>query len=624
MNRNRAACLFLLLVVVPGCALYGDDSDDDYYYSYPPSSSYEPPTPARTSNQPDFAPGARAEVAPPPISGGTLLLSKDARTAIASDPDRDAIYVVDLAGGAGPGAVRTIDLTSGDEPGRVAVDDVGRAHVALRRGGAVVSIDIASGALVARRDVCPAPRGIAWSKTRRELLVACATGELAAVPSDPTGAVEIVTRLERDLRDVVVVGDRVFVTTFRAVTMIEVSRSTGERIATRTPKGMTAGVPMIAWRMVAAPEDDLDQEPVVVHEEGTNSSLPSGGAAYYSANDCTTSFGTNVVTSAISRFGVAGRTYLLPSDAVLPVDIAFDGSRYAVVAAGNGHTYGRARVLMFSDRNLVAASSSTGTSSSSSTSPGSRDCVDSVSRVDGDGEPIAVALRQSGVVVQMREPARLLLYPEGRTITLSNVSRADTGHAVFHADAGGGAACASCHAEGGDDGRVWKMTDFGMRRTPSLLGTLNGTAPYHWDGSVANIHALASDLFSGKMSGPPLSVFEKDALEGWLFALRAPNAPLVSDVTARDRGRALFEGAAGCSQCHQGALLTRSGRFDVGTGGWFDVPSLVGAAARAPYLHDGCGKTFTKMFDCGDSLHGKTAGLDAAQRADLATYLESL
>lgn len=616
---NRTACLLLLVVVVPGCALYGSDDDDDYYPYSPSPSYYEPPTPARTSNQPDFGTGARAEVAPPPISGGTLHLMKDGRTAIASDPDRDAIYVVDIVAG----DVRTVELRSGDEPGRIAVDDVGRAHVALRRGGAVVSIDLASREVVGRRDVCPAPRGIAWSKTRRELLVACATGELAAVPPDPAGAVEIVTRLERDLRDVVVVGDRVFVTTFRTVTMIEVSRTTGERIATRTPKGTEGGTPMIAWRMVAAPEDDLDQEPVVVHEEGTSSPLPSGPAAYYSANDCTTSFGTNVITSAISRFGVSGRTYLLPPDAVLPVDVAFDGSRYAVVAAGNGHTEGRPRVLMFSDRNLVAAPSSSSSSSTSSSTP-ARDCVDTVARVNGHGEPIAVALRASGVVVQLREPAGLFVYPEGRTITLSTASRADTGHAVFHADAGGGAACASCHAEGGEDGRVWKVTDVGMRRTPSLLGTLNGTAPFHWDGSVADIHALASDVFSGKMSGPPLSVFEKDALQGWLFALRAPNAPMVSDEAARERGRALFEGAAGCSECHQGAQLTRSGRFNVGTGGYFEVPSLLGAAARAPYLHDGCGKTFTKMFDCGDSLHGKTAGLDSPQRADLASYLESL
>lgn len=270
-----------------------------------------------------------------------------------------------------------------------------------------------------------------------------------------------------------------FVTTFRTVKMLEVSRETGELVATRSVRAQQAGVPMIAWRMVAAPEDDLDQEPVVVHEEGTRSALPTEGAAYYSGRDCTTNASTNVITSAISRFGSGGRTYLLPPQAVLPVDLAFDGIRYAVVAAGNGHTPGRARVLTFSEGDFVQASSG-GASSS-----GFRDCVGDVANVGTEGEPVAVALLPTGVVVQMREPARLYVHPEGRMITLSNVSRADTGHAVFHADAGGGAACASCHAEGADDGRVRTVGNLGSRRTPSLLGTLKGTAPFHWDGAVS-------------------------------------------------------------------------------------------------------------------------------------------
>lgn len=125
------------------------------------------------------------------------------------------------------------------------------------------------------------------------------------------------------------------------------------------------------------------------------------------------------------------------------------------------------------------------------------------------------------------------------------------------------------------------------------------------------------------MAGPDLSAPEKGALEGWLFALRAPNPPAIADAAARERGHALFEGAAGCAECHRGPLLTRAGKFDVGTGGEFEVPPLVGAAARAPYLHDGCGKDFTTMLGCASS-HGTIGTLGAAQRADLVTFLESL
>ena len=62
----------------------------------------------------------------------------------------------------------------------------------------------------------------------------------------------------------------------------------------------------------------------------------------------------------------------------------------------------------------------------------------------------------------------MLAMPGGVTITLSTISRKDTGHLVFHSNAGGSLACASCHAEGNDDGRIWNFTCQGPRRTQSL------------------------------------------------------------------------------------------------------------------------------------------------------------
>ena len=69
------------------------------------------------------------------------------------------VYVVDLSTAAVRGDVA---LNAGDEPGRVVADAAGRAHVALRRGGALVSIDTATGTLLQRRAVCAAPRGVAY------------------------------------------------------------------------------------------------------------------------------------------------------------------------------------------------------------------------------------------------------------------------------------------------------------------------------------------------------------------------------------------------------------------------------------------------------------------------------
>src|SRR6266508_3603072 len=92
----------------------------------------------------------RATKPVPPLSGGTLLALSDDVTAAISDPDRDQVYLVDTRAG----AVRaTVVLPDGDEPGRLAEDAAGRVHVVLRRGGAIVSIDAASGTVIARRTV---------------------------------------------------------------------------------------------------------------------------------------------------------------------------------------------------------------------------------------------------------------------------------------------------------------------------------------------------------------------------------------------------------------------------------------------------------------------------------------
>src|SRR5580704_1278232 len=73
--------------------------------------------------RPTFQSTVTASVPPPPISGGTLLVTYDGKTAVAADPDRDAIYVVDIQGM----TVRaTIALQAGDEPGRLVEDIHGR------------------------------------------------------------------------------------------------------------------------------------------------------------------------------------------------------------------------------------------------------------------------------------------------------------------------------------------------------------------------------------------------------------------------------------------------------------------------------------------------------------------
>src|SRR4051812_3573824 len=122
---------------------------------------------------------------PPPISGGTLTISADGKSAIVADPARDLVSVVDLQ----TAAVRhTVMLQPGDEPGRSVEDGNLLVHVALRRGGAVVTIDPATGTVVDRRAVCKAPRGIAFEASTQLIHVACNEGKLVSLDVH-TGAV---------------------------------------------------------------------------------------------------------------------------------------------------------------------------------------------------------------------------------------------------------------------------------------------------------------------------------------------------------------------------------------------------------------------------------------------------
>jgi len=70
-----------------------------------------------------------------------------------------------------------------------------------------------------RRDVCPEPRGLAWDAATDLIHVACTGGELVSLPAAGGPAVRTLI-LDRDLRDVIVTGDRLVVTRFRSAELL--------------------------------------------------------------------------------------------------------------------------------------------------------------------------------------------------------------------------------------------------------------------------------------------------------------------------------------------------------------------------------------------------------------------
>jgi mono/diheme cytochrome c family protein len=564
-------------------------------------------------NQPIYHPVVSQPVAPPPLSGGTLVVSSDGAHAFAADPDRDAVYVVDLKAGTSA----TVALTAGDEPGRVAVDAAGNVHVVLRSAGSVASIDPTTHAVLGRTSVCARPRGIGYMASSDSLYIACAGGELVTVPA-AGGAPTRTVFVEPDLRDVVVVGSSVYVSELRSASILQIA-SDGS-IANRFARPGSNLVLGVAWRMIATP----DGLAVSLQAASTTPISPDPG-----------SYGTGGCGGAVTNPEVAtwlldgGSQALAPIQGVLPVDLALspDNSTFAVVVPGEWLLSGSPQLIVtpaaVAPVTPVDAGEFDDGGGPMPPPPPPCGLPSTIS-----GQATAVAYDPSGrILVQTREPAQLIIDAKGSspvTVSLSTVSRDDTGHEVFHSDQGGGIACASCHVEGGDDGRTWVFTDNGPRRTPSVLGTVAGTAPYHWDGSQLDLPMLYTGSLA-RMNGSDLSADEETAFTSWLDALPGP-APSPGDAAAIARGQALFQGAGNCTSCHSGAKFTNNQTVDVGTGRAFQVPPLVGGSARAPFLHDGCAPTLVDAIGaCGHaSTHGGTASFTSAQLSDLATYLGSL
>jgi cytochrome c553 len=220
--------------------------------------------------------------------------------------------------------------------------------------------------------------------------------------------------------------------------------------------------------------------------------------------------------------------------------------------------------------------------------------------------------------------------------------------------------CASCHADGGHDGRTWDLTaqGEGLRNTINLRGRGGvGQGRLHWSGNFdevqdfeGQIRALAggtglmSDaLFGTGTRSQPLGLAkagqspELDALAAYLASLntmpksvdRTSAGGLSPDAVA---GRAVFA-AQGCGSCHGGTTFANSGTLlvDIGTlkssSGkrlgknltGIDVPTLRDLQGTAPYLHDGSAATLGEAV-----LAHRGVALSSADLSSLVAYLRQI
>jgi mono/diheme cytochrome c family protein len=519
-------------------------------------------------------------------------VTRNGAWAIASDPDRGSIYIVDLQ----KRALRSsLHLEEAREPGRAAEDNQGRIHVVLRDAGKVASFNPQTPETVAFRHACAAPRGIAYEAAEDALVVACAGGELVSLGA-AGGAAILRATLDADLRDIVVLKERILVSRFRSSEVLTLTKNFNlVKRAMPAPLGGAKMSATTAWRLAGLPDEDsailLHQralaEPLAGAIDGstvTETTAPDPKAVpYYGASPTTTTTTCSggVVHSAASFVG--DRLAALPiQDAVLAVDIAVAPNRQtaALAVPANAFISGMPTILMpllGRDGQLEINAAET--------------CVSPAGLVV-PGEPIAVAFTPANqLLIQTREPASLRSTDNDFVIGLSTDSRADTGHDLFHANSGRGVACASCHAEGGDDGHTWLFPN-GPRRTQPLRGGISETKPFHWNGDEKDVATVMRDTFEKRMAGPRLARSQLLAVTLWLDTIPSIRSTSSIDVA---QGEALF--AARCEACHSGVSLTNNAMV-----GAFNVPGLRNVSFRAPYLHDGSAPTLRDALEHAGSL----------------------
>jgi mono/diheme cytochrome c family protein len=557
-----------------------------------------------------------SSVTPPPISGGTLLVRASGEEVVVSDPDHDQLLVVDVAEVA---ITSTVPLEAGDEPGRLIEDADGRVHAVLRGGAAVATLDVENGSVIERRPVCAYPRGIAYDAALDSLHVACADGYLVTLPAaggEPTRVVE----LERDLRDVVVENGRIWVSLFRSA---EVLRLDGDGAVVERLRAGDAETfegtfaPSVGWRLIAAPQGVAPEGGVLmIHQRAKNGEIviePGG----YAAGGC-----GGIVAAGATLFAPGEAPQSTPTFAApLGVDVAVTPLNDAVVVASAAAIqHGQ----LFTGLPTVGRIGLETLRAEPSVEEGCGFTESALGSLTSSGQAVAVAYAGDKLVVQTRDPWLVIVGDRG--VAIPGDSRLDTGHLLFHASTAAGLACASCHPEGREDGQTWNFQTIGPRRTQSIGGVLAATEPFHWGGDEADFTALVQDVMTGRMAGPELQDAHVAALKGYIDAIPPWATPAPADSEAVARGKALFERQdVGCATCHAGPNFTNNESVDVGTGATLQVPSLLGLAFRAPFLHDGCAPTIGDRFsDCGGSNHGDTSALSEAELSDLTTYLESL
>ena len=211
--------------------------------------------------------------------------------------------------------------------------------------------------------------------------------------------------------------------------------------------------------------------------------------------------------------------------------------------------------------------------------------------------------------------------------------------------------CATCHLDGGADGRTWAGFPDGPRNTPALFGA-GGTLPLHWSGNLDELQDTELTIRAiqggaGLISGQPSAALGApnagrspalDSLAAYLATLAPAASPHVAanpdEAAAIQRGQYSFQ-RWGCAVCHAAPGYTDRQQHlssigdpalehnQAGPLPRFDTPSLAGVWATAPYFHDGSVPTLRDVL-FSQNFHNMGPAMNEGEPDDLVAYMKSL
>lgn len=171
---------------------------------------------------------------------------------------------------------------------------------------------------------------------------------------------------------------------------------------------------------------------------------------------------------------------------------------------------------------------------------------------------------------------------------------------------------------------------------PSLRG-VRLTAPYGRDGRFPSLREFTRNAIVNEFAGAEPSPLMLDAMVIYMQQFEFLPNPKIGEFgrltaaasEAAHRGEALFMrefpqmGGGSCASCHiPSALFIDKRQHDVGTGGVYDTPTLLGINFTAPYFHDGRADTLEQVVDHFDASFD--LALTDDERRDLVAYLQAV